>query len=88
MTNPILESVDGPDKPALQWAVAYPDRGVTVHFSTEDEVVDAQIEEMSELEDGLSFNLRGFVKSGAYSGQPFSATFSVATRSGAIEIQR
>lgn len=80
-----LDITDGPDKPKLLWAVAYPDRE-EVHFSTDSEALDVSIERMEELNDGLAFALRGVVWSGADSGAAFEATYSVANRSGTLTV--
>lgn len=76
--------LDGPDKPALLWSVAYPDRPETVIFNTDDGAIEAVISEMNELSDGISFSLRGRIISGPSIGQPFVASYSVETRSGEI----
>ena len=60
-----LRVIDGPDKPALQWALAYPDRE-EVHFKLEDDSADASILRMDETADGLSFELEGILTSGLY----------------------
>ena len=65
MTKDVLV-VDGPDKPGLQWAVTYPERNVRVHFNTDDDIFDASVVEMEELEDGLSFRLTGAIETGAF----------------------
>ncbi len=63
--------VDGPDKPGLQWAVSYPERNVRVHFNFDDDIFDASVLEMEELEDGLGFRLTGAIETGAFKGRPF-----------------
>lgn len=52
-----LYAVDGPDKPALQWALLYPERGQTVMFKIGEDIVEARISEMEEIA-GFEFNLR------------------------------
>lgn len=80
-----LAIVDGPDKPALQWAVAYPERE-QVHFQLDGDGIDAQIVRMDELSDGFSFAIDGFVRSGDKAGASFRASYSVETRSGSLSI--
>lgn len=84
MATKVLQAVDGPDKPALQWALLYPERGQTVLFKIEDEPVEAQISEMEEVA-GFEFNLRGEFASGPLKGTPFKGHYSVASRSGSLE---
>jgi hypothetical protein len=85
MTGPDIAVRDGPDKPALQWALLYPERGQSVIFKTEDETMEAQISEMEELAgDGFLFNLRGTFASGPLRGQPFHGTYSVSSRRGSL----
>lgn len=83
----VLKISKGPDKPALQWALLYPGRE-PVHFRIEGEIVDAEIEEMTEQADGWSFGLKGRLSSGAYKGIPFHGTYSVESRSGTLTLAR
>jgi hypothetical protein len=85
MAEHTLRVIDGPDKPALQWALAYPDRE-EVHFKLEDEGVDASILRMNETGDGFSFELEGVLMSGAYKSRPFTGSYSVDSRSGQITV--
>lgn len=85
MSNADARIIDGPDKPALQWALAYPDRE-QVHFKIENDGLDAQILKMEELGEGLSFAIDGVIKSGANQGTQFRAIYSVETRGGTITI--
>lgn len=80
-----LKIVDGPDKPDLQWAVAYPDRGLHIHFRTHDDAVDARIERIEELGDGTMFGLQGHLISGLYKGGPFNGVYELDSRSGLIK---
>jgi hypothetical protein len=79
-----LKIVDGPDKPDLQRAVAYPERDLHIHFRTHDDAVDARIERMEELGDGTLFGLAGHLTSGLYKGWPFNAVYEIGNRSGLI----
>jgi hypothetical protein len=79
-----LKIVDGPDKPDLQWAVAYPDRSLHVHFRTEHDAVDAHIDHMEEFGDGTEFGLAGHLTSGLYKGWPFNAVYDLGSRAGII----
>ncbi|MGE3917947.1 MAG: hypothetical protein AB7F78_19810 [Hyphomicrobiaceae bacterium] len=87
MSDLVVRVTDGPDKPALQWALAYPDRE-KVHFRLEQDGIDAEIARMDELAGGgFSFTLRGIVRSGEHSGRPFHGTYAVETRSGTLTIE-
>lgn len=77
--------IDGPDKPALQWALAYPDRE-QVHFKLENDGIDAQILRMEELGEGFNFALQGVIRSGSLSGSRFEGTYSVESRAGSLTI--
>lgn len=78
-----LELIDGPDKPALHWALAYPDEQF-VHFKTADDAIDAEVRRIEELSDAFSFNIEGVARSGAYNGRAFHAIYSVERRSGTL----
>jgi hypothetical protein len=83
----ILPVVDGPDKPALQWALLYPERGQTVTFKFPDGIADASIAEMVELDDGFQFRVRGTFVSGMLKGNTFHGNYSIASRRGALALQ-
>jgi hypothetical protein len=85
MTMEKLDLVDGPDKPALQWALAYPDSEL-VEFRTSRDGFDAEIRRIDELSDGFSFDIRGIVRSGQHKGRPFHATYSIEKRSGTLTV--
>jgi len=85
MPNQLVTITDGPDKPALQWALAYPDREV-VHFHLAGDAMDAQIMRMDEMDDGFSFQLHGIVRSGTHKGAPFRGTHHIESRSGSLTI--
>jgi hypothetical protein len=85
MTVERFELVDGPDKPALQRALTYPDR-VFVEFRTSGEVIDAEIRRMDELSDGFSFDIKGVVRSGQHKGRSFQATYSIEKRKGSLTV--
>jgi hypothetical protein len=74
---------NGPDKPALQWALAYPDTH-TVHFDVENDAFDAVISRIDEQAGGLSFTLEGRLTSGSCKGSTFEAEYSVESRSGLL----
>jgi|RhiMethySRZTD1v2_1073278.scaffolds.fasta_scaffold1853843_2 hypothetical protein len=80
-----LKIVDGPDKPDLQWAVAYPDRHLHIHFRTEGDAVDAHIDRIEEFGDGTQLGLAGHLTSGLYKGWPFKAVYELGSRSGVIK---
>jgi hypothetical protein len=85
MAERTLHVIDGPDKPALQWALAYPDRE-QVHFELENDSVDATIIRIDEMADGFSFELKGVLTSGVYKSLPFRGSYSVDSRSGQITV--
>ena len=80
-----LKIVGGPQKPDLQWAIAYPERHLHVHFDTSQEGIDAHRDEMQELGDGTQFALKGHLTSGLYKGWTFRAVYDLTTRSGIIK---
>lgn len=86
MPQQTMTIIDGPDKPALQWALAYPDRE-QVHFKLENDGIDAQILRMDELGEGFSFALQGVIRSGPMQGTRFEGTYSVESRAGSLSIQ-
>lgn len=81
-----LNIVDGPDKPALQWAVLYIDKGQTVTFWLQDEIVEAAIDRIDELT-GFDFSLAGKIVRGPFKNSEFDGRYSVATRSGSLEVR-
>lgn len=85
MPDKIMEVVDGPDKPALLWAVSYPDRQ-EVQFKLAEGAITARIRRMSEQADGMSFELEGEVSAGPDEGRPLRGNYSVADRKGALRI--
>lgn len=85
MAEKQLKIIDGPDKPALQWAVAYPEEQ-EVNFKVEGDTVDARIDRIDEKGEGFSFELEGVLTSGTYKNAPFRASYSVESRSGAIRV--
>lgn len=85
MSHQHLEIIGGPDKPALQWAVAYPERE-HVTFELAEGPVNARILEMNERAGGLTFDLDGILTSGRMSGCPFKGSFDFGSRKGLIVI--
>jgi hypothetical protein len=83
----VVTIVDGPDKPALQWALTYPTRE-RVRFGIGDDIVKAEIDEMTEQPDGWTFDLKGRLVSGPYKGVPFQGRYSIETRSGTFALSR
>jgi hypothetical protein len=77
-----LMIIDGPIKPDLQWAVAYPDKHLHIHFETEGDAVDVHLDRMEELGDGTSFGLVGHVVSGEHKSKPFQAVYHLSERAG------
>ncbi|HWB44894.1 MAG TPA: hypothetical protein VG900_05575 [Hyphomicrobiaceae bacterium] len=82
-----LRIVDGPDKPDLQWAVAYPDRHLHIHFDTQTDAVAAHLDRMDELGDGTQFRLYGHLVSGEYKGWRFVGVYDFGARSGVIRAE-
>lgn len=80
-----LRIVDGPDKPDLQWAVAYPDKHLHVHFETTEDAVAAHLDRVEELGDGMQFGLYGHLVSGLYKGWRFEGVYDLEARSGVIK---
>jgi len=85
MAENSLNVTSGPDKPALLWAVSYPDREL-VHFRADHDGIDARIDRMDEQSGGLSFVLYGTVQSGEMKGRAFRCTYSVESRSGVLTV--
>lgn len=85
MSERTFKITNGPDKPALQWAVAYPDRE-RVHFGLENDGLDVQVLRMDELSDGFSFKLEGVVASGSMKGASFQAAYSIEDRGGTLSV--
>lgn len=80
-----VEITDGPEKPALQWAVAYPERE-QVDFHTTDDAFEARISRIEERGDGFDFELQGTVASGSHKGRELRGRYGVETRSGLFVI--
>ena len=85
MATNVIRILDGPDKPALQWALLYPERGQTVTFKIEGETVEASIAKMEEV-GSLDFDLTGTFVSGGLRNRAFPGNYSVETRSGALTL--
>lgn len=85
MPDKRLHVIDGPDKPALLWAVSYPEREEVV-FKLEEGAIQAKVSRMSERDDGFTFELEGEVAAGPDEGRPFRASYSVTERSGSLII--
>ena len=79
-----LRIKEGPTKPDLQWAVAYPDRHIHIHFDTPGDAVDAHVDTMEEQSDGTTFLLMGHLVSGHYKGWPFRAQYDLTERAGIL----
>jgi hypothetical protein len=87
MTGTTLKIINGPDKPALQWALAYPDRE-EVHFRLEDDAVDAKIQHLDEQAEGFTFLVKGVLTTGPLKNSAFEGVYSVETRSGTLTVDR
>jgi hypothetical protein len=86
MPNDQVNVVYGPDKPALQWALLYPERGQSVTFKTDDDVVEARIAEMHETGNGFDFDLKGTFCTGQLRDRPFHGIYSVESRTGSLTL--
>ena len=75
---------EGPTKPDLQWAVAYPERHIYVHFDAIDDPVDAHVDTMEEQPNGTTFLLTGHLTSGTYKGWSFRAEYDLTSRAGIL----
>jgi hypothetical protein len=75
-----LVIVDGPPKPDMQWAVAYPEKDPHIHFETEGDPIDVHLDRMEELADGASFGLVGHVVSSNHKGKRFKAVYHLFDR--------
>lgn len=85
MTRKMLKIVDGPDKPALQCALAYPE-SEQVHFVLEGDATDAAIARIEEMAEGFTFEINGRLTTGIHKGETFLGIYSVETRSGSIAL--
>jgi hypothetical protein len=85
MASTVVQITDGPDKPGLQWSLT---NGTMVHFDLQKDAADARVEMMEEQPDGFSFRLKGRVTPGVLKGEYFQGFYSVATRSGSLELNR
>jgi hypothetical protein len=85
-----LTITDGPIKPDLQWAIAYPEKHLHIHFETDGDPVDVHLDRMEELGDGTSFGLVGHIVSSSHKSKPFKAVYHLSDRGsrrrGVIEI--
>jgi hypothetical protein len=86
MAQTQIAITDGPLKPDLQWAVAYPEKHLHIHFETDGDPVDVHLDRMEELGDGTSFGLMGHIVSSNYKDRPFRAVYHLADRTGVIEM--
>jgi len=85
MTRKMLKIVDGPDKPALRCALAYPGRE-QVHFILEGNATDAAIARIEDMAEGFTFEINGWLTTGVHKGETFLGIYSVETRSGQIAL--
>jgi hypothetical protein len=85
MTEVELKIVGGPTKPDLQWAIAYPERRLRIHFDSASDAVDAYLDEIQELSDGTLFGLKGRLVSGLYRGWPFKGVYDLEARTGLLK---
>ncbi len=84
-TATTLEITGGPDKPALQFALAYPEKQ-DVHFKLAGDALDARILHMDEQGQSFDFRIEGEVISGVYKGRRFTGTYSVEQRAGQLTL--
>lgn len=86
MTTQSFEIKDGPDKPALQRAVVYPDQEHTVVFKTNAQPLEVVLTEMAERGDGFEFKIKGRLVSGDGAARAVEGFCSIETRSGRINV--
>jgi hypothetical protein len=79
-----LRIKDGPRKPDLLWAVAYPDRHIHVHFDGDADAVAAHVDTMKEMGDGTQLVLKGHLTSGQFKGWPFRAIYELGDHTGVL----
>lgn len=80
-----LSIVGGPDKPTLQFALAYPEKQ-TVHFELAGDAIDARLVHMDEQGTGFDFRIEGVITSGVHKHRRFSGTYSVEDRAGTLTL--
>jgi hypothetical protein len=78
MAKTSLAIIEGPLKPDMQWAVAYPEKDLHVHFETESDPVDVHLDRIEEIGDGTTFGLTGHVVSSNFRGRPFRAVYHLS----------
>ena len=82
-----LDVSKGPDKAELLRAVTNPHEHLHVTFSTARGMVEAHIEKIEELSDGVTFGLRGHVVSGDHAGSMFAGTYDTSSRTGQLVVK-
>ena len=73
-----LTIVDGPHKPDMQWAIAYPEKHLHLHFETDGDPVGVHLDRIDELGDGTSFGLTGHVVSNNHKSMRFKAVYHLS----------
>src|SRR5690242_4047782 len=80
--------LSGPDKPALLWAVQYPEKS-HVDFEVEGAApLRARVCKIVEQTDGFTYKIAGTIISRPYQDCLFQATYHVGSGNGSVEIVR
>lgn len=87
MSEPATLAVEnGPDKPALRLALAYPDEK-DVRFSAGEDAFTARLSEVAEQPDGVTFRLAGTVSSGGNKDRQFDGSYNIESKSGTLNLR-
>lgn len=84
----IVETVkitDGPDKPALRWGLAYPDKE-QMNFRSPENSYDVRLSRIEEQADPFTVEIEGTVTSGVYKGHACRGVYDIGSRSGTLKI--
>jgi hypothetical protein len=79
-----LDVSKGPDKADLLRAVTNPEEHLHVTFSSAGGLVEAHLDKIKELSDGVAFGLRGQIVSG---DPPFAGTYDTTSRTGQLVLK-
>ena len=82
-----LDVSKGPDKADLLRAVTNPEEHLHVTFSTARGLIEAHLDKIEELSDGVTFGLRGQLASGDHAGFAFAGTYDTASRTGQLVVK-
>jgi hypothetical protein len=77
----------GPDKADLLRAVTSPAEHFHVTFSTALGVIEAHLDKIEELADGVTFGIRGHVVSGRYDHSTIAGTYDTSSHTGHLIVK-